>query len=75
MRFERFFHGARIYPSSIHPARVRAPDLRGGMASVLLSLFAEGESVIYSADTVLRGYERIEEKLRSIGADIRVIDY
>lgn len=71
---ERFFGGARIFPSEIRPASVIAPDLRGGFASVMLSLFAEGESTVYSSDTVLRGYERIEEKLRLIGADIKVLD-
>ncbi len=74
LRYDRTARGAKIYPSEIHRATVRAPDLRGGMACVLLALSAPGESVIYSADTLLRGYENIEKKLRGIGADISVLN-
>lgn len=74
IRSHKFHSGAEIYPSKIIPATVTSPDLRGGMACVLSALAADGESVIYAADTVLRGYESIEEKLRAVGADISVVD-
>ena len=45
------------------------------MACVMAALYTVGESVIDSADTVLRGYENIEKKLRSVGADIEVLNY
>lgn len=75
VRYERTPLGARIYPSYLHAASVRAPDLRGGMACVMAALSTDGVSVIDSADTVLRGYEDIEKKLRGVGADITVLDY
>ena len=64
----------RIHPSRVRPAVSTAPDLRGGMAALLLSLMAEGESRVDSAETVLRGYERPVEKLSSLGARIALAD-
>ena len=53
-------------------AEVRATDdLRGGAALVLAGLAARGESLVLGAACVDRGYEGIEAKLRSLGADIR----
>ena len=51
-------------------AQVRAPDIRAGAALVLAGLVAEGETEIGGVAHIDRGYERIEEKLRGIGADI-----
>jgi len=61
---------AEIFPSQIVPAESEATDLRGGMANLMLALFANGESVISSAELVLRGYERLTEKLTALGAEI-----
>ena len=66
---------ALIMPSRIQSATVSAPDLRGGMAALICALVTNGRSVIYSADTILRGYEKLEEKLSAIGADIKIEDY
>ena len=63
---------ASIYPSKIIPATVTAPDLRGGMACIMAALVASGYSEIYSADTVLRGYENLVDKLSALGADIKI---
>ena len=63
---------ALIFPSDFRPASVVAPDLRGGFACLLAALCAEGESEIYSPEIILRGYERICEKLRTIGARIDI---
>ena len=65
---------AFIAPSDIRAARAFATDLRGGMACVLSALSASGESEIGGADTILRGYERLSEKLRSVGAEIDIIN-
>lgn len=65
---------AYIYPSEILSGRVRATDLRGGAAAVLLGLMAEGESVVEDGEFVLRGYDSLAEKLVSLGADIRYIE-
>lgn len=66
---------AVIYPSKITPAIVTAPDLRGGFTYLVLALCADGRSEIHSAEIILRGYERLVEKFRDIGADIDIIDY
>jgi UDP-N-acetylglucosamine 1-carboxyvinyltransferase len=47
-----------------------SPDIRAGMALVLASLAAEGQSVIRNVGQIDRGYERIDDKLRSLGACI-----
>lgn len=52
-------------------APVEAPDIRAGGALVLAALAAEGTSEIQGLNYIDRGYEKIEEKLRSIGASIR----
>lgn len=53
-------------------ANVRATDLRGGAACILTGLFAQGSTVIENIEQIKRGYEDIDEKLSSIGADIHV---
>ncbi len=63
---------AHILPSNVKPAVAKAPDLRGGAALVLSALAAKGESVIMSAETLMRGYENLTEKLSSLGARIYV---
>lgn len=57
------------------PARLRgthqtSPDIRAGMALIIAALCAKGESVIENAQMVDRGYERLSERLRELGADI-----
>lgn len=49
---------------------VRAPDIRAGAALVLAGLVADGESTIIGIEHIDRGYERFDEKLRSLGARI-----
>ena len=63
---------AEIISSEIHPGVAVAPDLRGGMACLMTALAAEGQSIIYSAETILRGYEKIVEKLSVLGAEINI---
>jgi UDP-N-acetylglucosamine 1-carboxyvinyltransferase len=48
-----------------------SPDIRAGVALLLAALSAEGESVIHNISQIDRGYQKIEERLKSIGADIR----
>lgn len=55
-------------------APVRSPDLRGGAALVLAGLVADGETQIEDIHHIQRGYEGLTEKLRSLGADVRVVD-
>ena len=50
---------------------VRSPDIRAGMALIVAALCATGRpSVVQNAEILDRGYERLEHKLRSLGADI-----
>lgn len=49
---------------------VESPDIRAGLALVLAALAAEGRSIIRNVNQIDRGYERIDEKLRSLGANI-----
>jgi UDP-N-acetylglucosamine 1-carboxyvinyltransferase len=55
-------------------AEVIASDLRAGAALILLGLAAEGESVVSALKHVWRGYERLMEKMTSLGADIELLD-
>lgn len=52
------------------PHGVPSPDIRAGMAMVLAGLCAEGQTTIHNIQQIDRGYERIEDKLRSLGASI-----
>lgn len=63
---------AAFSPQKLLPATVRSPDLRGGVALVLAALGVSGRTEITNAATIGRGYEHLEAKLRSLGADVRV---
>ena len=56
---------------SLAGATVMATDLRASASLVIAGLVAEGETPIDRIYHIDRGYERIEEKLRALGADIR----
>lgn len=73
--------GAEIYFADPHRAIINGPtklygrelkslDLRGGAALIMAGLIAEGKTVIRNIYQIDRGYEKIEERLRGIGADI-----
>jgi UDP-N-acetylglucosamine 1-carboxyvinyltransferase len=57
-------------PSSLHGDEVESPDIRAGMTLLIAALCAEGQSTIRNIRQIDRGYERIEEKLRRLGARI-----
>jgi len=59
-----------IGPASLHAIPVSSPDIRAGMALLIAALCAKGTSVINNAEVIDRGYERVEERLRALGADI-----
>lgn len=65
-------HAIRITGSvQLHNAAVQITDLRAGATLVLAALAAQGESIIFGLEHVDRGYEQFEERLQSIGADIK----
>jgi len=57
-------------PSPLKGGTVESPDIRDGMAMLLAALAAEGASTIHNVGQIERGYERIDERLRALGADI-----
>jgi UDP-N-acetylglucosamine 1-carboxyvinyltransferase len=57
-------------PSRLRGGTVESPDIRAGMAILLAALAAEGESVIHNIGQIDRGYERIDERMRALGAKI-----
>lgn len=59
-----------VGPSQLHGETIASPDIRAGMALLGAALAAEGTSVIMNAHQVDRGYERIDERLRALGARI-----
>ena len=59
--------------SALHGAQVMATDLRASMSLVLAGLAASGETVVSRVYHLDRGYERLEEKLSAVGADIERI--
>jgi UDP-N-acetylglucosamine 1-carboxyvinyltransferase len=61
-------------PSPLKGGTVESPDIRAGMAMVLAALAAEGSSTIHNVGQIERGYERIDERLRALGADIERAD-
>src|ERR1700710_2060290 len=57
-------------PSRLHGERVESPDIRAGMAMLIAALAADGVSEIGNIRQIDRGYEQIDERLRSLGAQI-----
>ena len=60
-------------PTSLFAEKMESPDIRAGMALVLAALAARGTSQIRNVGQIDRGYERVDEKLRSLGAQIERI--
>ncbi|MDA1209486.1 MAG: UDP-N-acetylglucosamine 1-carboxyvinyltransferase [Bacteroidetes bacterium] len=58
------------FASSLKATNMVSPDIRAGVSLLIAALSAEGTSVIQNIEQIDRGYERIEERLRAIGAKI-----
>jgi UDP-N-acetylglucosamine 1-carboxyvinyltransferase len=63
-----------IGPRKLRGQRVSSPDIRAGMAILIAALCAEGESEIHDVRQIDRGYERIDERLRGLGARIERVE-
>ncbi len=62
-------------PSRLRGSTLDSPDIRAGMALLIAALCAEGKSVINNVNQIERGYERIDQRLRELGASVeRVAD-
>ena len=57
-------------PAKLYGQRLESPDIRAGMAMVIAALCAEGTSTIGNIGQIDRGYERIDDRLRDLGATI-----
>lgn len=61
-------------PSKLYGKKIISPDIRAGIALVIAALAAEGNSEIDNIYQIDRGYERLDERLREIGADITRVE-
>ncbi|HET7449504.1 MAG TPA: UDP-N-acetylglucosamine 1-carboxyvinyltransferase [Gaiellaceae bacterium] len=61
-------------PAPLYGQRMSSPDIRAGMAMVIAALCAEGTSTIGDAYQIDKGYERIDERLRALGARIERVE-
>jgi UDP-N-acetylglucosamine 1-carboxyvinyltransferase len=61
-------------PSTLKGGTVDSPDIRAGMAMLLAALAADGSSIIHNVGQIERGYERIDERLRALGAEIERVE-
>ncbi len=59
-----------VGPRPLRGSRVESPDIRAGMAMLIAALCADGTTVIGNVRQIDRGYERIDERLRQLGARI-----
>lgn len=60
-------------PTPLRGGEIRSLDLRAGATMVLAGLIAEGETIIHDAEMVYRGYEDLDGRLRSLGAEIEIL--
>jgi UDP-N-acetylglucosamine 1-carboxyvinyltransferase len=58
-------------PSRLHGQKMESPDIRAGMAMLIAALCADGSSEIGNIRQIDRGYERIDDRLRALGAQIQ----
>ena len=61
-------------PSRLYGQRLTSPDIRAGMAILIAALCANGRSVIGNVAEIDRGYERIDDRLRAVGAQIERVE-
>ena len=61
-------------PTPLVGQRMESPDIRAGMAMLIAALCAEGQSTIGAIHQIDKGYERIDERLRDLGARIERVD-
>lgn len=62
------------HESSLKATTMSSPDIRAGISLLIAALSAKGTSIIHNIDQIDRGYENIDERLRSLGAKIERIE-
>jgi len=69
-----YSHSATFFgPKKLKGAELLVRDLRSGIAHVIAALIADGKSVIDGVEEIYRGYEKIDERLRTLGARIELV--
>lgn len=64
-----------VHPTAkLHGAVVHADEIRAGACLMIAGLMADGTTTINNADNILRGYDRVQEKLQQLGADVKIQD-
>ena len=63
-----------VGPSRLRGGTVESPDIRAGMALLIAALAAHGQSRIFNIGQIERGYERIDERLNALGANIERVE-
>ena len=61
-------------PTPLHAIEIPSPDIRAGAALLIAALIAKGTTKMLNVYQIDRGYERIEERLQQLGADIRRVN-
>ncbi len=61
-------------PSKLYGRKLVSPDLRAGVALIIASLIAHGKTEIDNIYQIDRGYEKLDERLRNLGADIKRVE-
>ncbi len=73
-REKEYLHSCVVRgPTPLHATRLLIPDIRAGFSYILAALCAQGASQVYGIEHIERGYERLDEKLRSLGANLERI--
>ncbi len=60
-------------PAQLYGEKLESPDIRAGMSLLIAALAAKGKSVVRNISQIERGYERVDEKLRALGAKIEKV--
>lgn len=60
-------------PTMLRGREMESPDLRAGLAFLIATLVANGNSIVHNAYNIDRGYEKIEDRLNAVGAEIKRI--
>ena len=72
---KHYLHAEEITgPTELHNGVVNISDLRAGATLVLAALAADGESILFGIEHLDRGYEKLEERLSKLGANIKRLD-
>ncbi|MFC6171696.1 UDP-N-acetylglucosamine 1-carboxyvinyltransferase [Loigolactobacillus jiayinensis] len=62
------------HADQLYGAEVSADEIRAGACLMTAGLMAQGETIISNVDNILRGYERVVDKLRGLGAQVEIVD-